>query len=116
MYASITKVAGSSASLRVARGKPKIPKIYRYTGNSYTCLFLLAVALRKDAEASYSRYLLHLQVVIVCCSRHRLSVVSFAGNTVRIIIHVDRLSIIYSTPTCTFLNKLMVVRACTLNF
>ena len=27
MYASITKVAGSSASLRVASGKPKIPKI-----------------------------------------------------------------------------------------
>ena len=70
MYASITKVAGSSASLRVARGKPKIHKIYRYT---YTCLFLLAVAFRKDAEASYSRYLLHLQVVIVCYGRHRLS-------------------------------------------
>ena len=89
MYASITKVAGSSASLRVASGKPKIPKIYRYTGNSYTCLFLLAVAFRKDAEASYSRYLLHLQVVIVCCSKHRLSVVGFAGNTVRIYMLTD---------------------------
>ena len=90
MYASITKVAGSSASLRVASGKPKIPKIYRYTGNSYTCLFLLAVAaFRKDAEASYSRYFLHLQVVIVCCSRHRLSVVGFAGNTVRIYMLTD---------------------------
>ena len=89
MYASITKVAGSSASLRVASGKPKIPKIYRYTGNSYTCLFLLVVALRKDAEASYSRYPLHLQVAIVCCSRHRLSVVGFAGNTVRIYMLTD---------------------------
>ena len=65
MYASITKVAGSSASLRVASSKPKIPKIYRYTGNSYTCLFLLAVALRKDAEASYSRYLLHLVTIVL---------------------------------------------------
>ena len=57
--------------------------IYRSTGSSYTCLFLFAVAFRKDAEASHSRYLLHLQVALVCCDRHRLSGVGFASNTVR---------------------------------
>ena len=59
MYASITKVAGSSASLRVASGKPKIPQIYRYTGNSYTCLFLLvslAVESKKRAERRRNWY------------------------------------------------------------
>ena len=65
---------------------------------------MLAVALRKDAEASYSRYLLHLQVVIVCCSRHRLSVVGFAGNTVRIYMLTDYRNLLYHARDATTLD------------
>ena len=48
------------------------------------CLLLFVVAFRKDAGASGLLCLLHMQVAIVCCGRHRLSCVGFAGNSVRI--------------------------------
>ena len=36
------------------------------------------------AGASGLLCLLHMQVAVVCCGRHRLSCVGFAGNSVRI--------------------------------
>ena len=59
------------------------------------------IAFKKDSEASYSRYFLHLQVAIVCCGRHRLSSVGFADDTVPIYMSTDyrRFTLVGRGPT-----------------
>ena len=83
MHTTSIKLAASSALLGVVSDRPKIQWPTDFREDQSRDWQLLAVAFWKDVAASCSHCLLHVQVAIVCCSKHSLSSVSCADNSSR---------------------------------